>query len=306
MSDVNLAGVDLNLLVVVDAVLETCSATRAAARLHVTQSAVSNALRRARELFGDPLVVRSGHGFVRTPTGEALAPRLRAVLGEVGDLLEQRTAFDASTCGRRFTVACTDAISIVVIPRLLPLFEAALPRASLRVVSLDHLAATGGLERADVDVLIGAPPLTPAGCEEQLLFEDEYMAVVRADHPQVGRRLSLDRYAGLAHAELALFGEPEDRVGRALAAVGRARRIVVCVPHIAALPALVLASDCVATLTRTMARSFAAIARVRMLSLPIELPALSVRQIWHHRTHGDPGAVLLRQLVTRATARLGS
>src|SRR5688572_27548955 len=94
MNDVNLSSIDLNLLVVVDAVLETRSATRAAARLHVTQSAVSNALRRARELFGDPLLVRTGRGLCPTPMAEALAPRLHDALTHLRGLLGADARFD--------------------------------------------------------------------------------------------------------------------------------------------------------------------------------------------------------------------
>jgi DNA-binding transcriptional LysR family regulator len=303
MKEPNLGAMDLNLLLVVDAVLRERSATRAAARLHVTQSAVSNALRRARALFGDPLVVRTGRGFATTPRADAIAPRLRAILQEVRGVLGDASSFRPETSTRRFTIAATDAVGMVVLPALLPLFEARLPRAQLRLVTIDHVIASGGLEHAAVDLLIGVPPVIAASCEAEDLFEDPMVAVVRADHPSVGQRLTLATYARLPHAELALFGEPEDRVDRALAARGLRRQVQVTVPHIAGLPFLVAGSDRVATLISSVARTFAGLLELRVLTPPVELAALVVRQIWHRRFGDDPGHRLLRELVRAAVHR---
>lgn len=302
--ETNLSNIDLNLLVVVDAVLETRSATRAAARLHVTQSAVSNALRRARELFDDPLVVRSGRGLTPTPMAEALAPRLRDALVSLRGLLGGDARFDPATSTRRFQIACSDAVGIVLLPRLLALFQAHLPNALLQAVTLDQMLGVGGLAYANIDLLIGAPPSTPPGCDEQLLFEDPMVAIVRSGHPGVARRLSLARYTALDHAELALFGEPDDRVDRALALHGRTRRIAVAAPHIAMLPALVAGSDCVATVTRTCVKLFATSMSLQMFKPPIELEPIRIRQFWHRRVANDPGTTLLRALVFEAAAGL--
>src|SRR5688572_5404829 len=124
---VNLSSVDLNLLVTLDAVLSTRSATVAASRLHLTQSAVSNALRRARALFGDALVIRNGSGFSLTPRAEALAPDLRAALDQMRRLL----AGDASA-PRWLSIACLDAVGIALLPGLLLLLEERLPGTRLR------------------------------------------------------------------------------------------------------------------------------------------------------------------------------
>lgn len=296
ITNVNLSAVDLNLLVIVDAVLETRSATKAAARLHVTQSAVSNALRRARELFDDPLVVRSGRGLSPTPMAEALAVPLRDTLAQLRGLLGD-VRFDPTTTTRRFTIASSDAVGLVLVPKLLRLFAARLPNATLKMITLDRMFELGGLAHANVDLLIGAPPTTPTGCHEQLLFEDTMVAIVRKRHPGVARRLTLARYCALPHAELALFGEPDERVDRALARLGRARRIATAVPHIAMLPALVANSDCVATVTRSIVELFRPSLPLQVFRPPVELEPLRIRQIWHGRVADDPGTALLRELV---------
>ncbi|MCX4240372.1 LysR family transcriptional regulator [Paraliomyxa miuraensis] len=296
----NLSNLDLNLLVVLEAVLEERSATLAAARLHLTQSAVSNALGRARAVFEDPLVIRNGRGFVLTPRAEALLPRLRGVLEEVRSLVGNDASSRPETTTRCFTIACADAVGAVVFPRLLPRFEARFPRATLRSVTLDRLMTQGGLERADIDLLVGIPPDVPAGCEAEDLFEDRMVAIVRADHPEVGRSLRLETYARLPHAELALFGEPEDRVDRALATHGLRRHVQVMVPHITTLPLLVAGSDRVATVMECVARAHEPRAALRILEPPVELAPLVVRLLWHRRTSDDEGCRLLRALVHEA------
>src|ERR1700755_979952 len=116
MPAVNLGAIDLNLLVVLDAVLRERSATKAAAKLHVTQSAVSNALRRLRAIFNDALVVRTAYGFIPTPRAEALAPSLAALLRDTERLFATPEAAQARP--RTFTIACTDAIGISLIPKI--------------------------------------------------------------------------------------------------------------------------------------------------------------------------------------------
>jgi len=301
MNDVNLSTLDLNLLVVVDAVLEERSATLAGARLHITQSAVSSSLRRARAVFGDPLVVRNGRGFALTPRAEALVPRLRSVLEDVRTIFGSDASMGPLTT-RCFTIACTDAAACVVLPKLLPRFTARLPHATLRTITLDRLFATG-LERADVDLLIGIPPRVPPGCDAEVLFEDPMVVIARADHPAIGRRLRLDTYAELPHVELALFDEPDDRVDRALAARDLRRRIEVIVPHINTLPFLVAGSDRIATVMLSVARSFAEPFGLRVLEPPLGLAPLVVKQIWHRRRAEDPGGRVLRELVRSVTAR---
>jgi DNA-binding transcriptional LysR family regulator len=299
MTPVNISSVDLNLLTVVQAILQERSATRAAARLHVTQSAVSNSLRRARELFQDPLVVRTGRGFALTPRGDTLLPELQAILDGVARLLGQELSFHPESSTRRFTIACTDAIGAVMLPRLLPAFQARLPNAALRVVTIDRVVAAG-FERGDFDLLVGMPPSVPAGCEAEVIGRDAMVAIVRADHPGVGRRLDLATYARLPHAELALFGEPESLVDRALAERGLRRCIRVTVPYLAAIPELVASSDLIATTVASMAERLAGPLGLRVLAPPVKLAPLEVRQVWHRRAARDPGSRLLRELVRAA------
>jgi DNA-binding transcriptional LysR family regulator len=294
ISSVNLGSIDLNLLVTLDAVLSTRSATVAASRLHITQSAVSNALRRARALFGDALVVRKGSGFSLTPRADALAPALRAALDE----LRRLVAGDAHA-PRWVSIACLDAVAIALLPGLLPRIAARLPGTRLRTLTPEHVHSVG-LERSDVDLIVGAPPEPPRGCEAEALFEDPMVVIAARRHPAIKSRLSLEAYARLQHAELGLFGEPEDRVDRALAALGRSRRIEVVVPHLTALPFLVAGSERLATVTRSVAQRFAGPLDLALYRPPIALPPVIVKMVWHRRRAADPTHLALRELVRTA------
>jgi DNA-binding transcriptional LysR family regulator len=298
---VNLATVDLNLLVVLDAVLHERSATKAAAKLHVTQSAVSNALRRLRTLFDDALVVRTAYGFVPTPRAETLAPSLRALLAETQKLLSSSDRPHAQL-PRSFTLACTDAIGVSLVPSLFRELGRQLPLARLRVVTIERELSNHGLASGEVDLLIGIPPSLPAGCEGEPIYEEHIVCVVRRDHPTVRAKLSLDQYASLSHVEVALFGEPDDRVDRALSRAGRARSIALTVPHFSSVPFAIATSDCVAALGRSIALAYARPLGLRILNPPVELPRLQIKQVWHRRVAQDAGVTQLRALIRKVAA----
>lgn len=300
MTDVNLANVDLNLLVVLDAVLSERSATKAAAKLHVTQSAVSNALRRLRTLFDDELVVRTAYGFIPTPRADTLAPSLRALLTETEKLLSASESHTKRA--RTFTVACTDAISVSLVPGLRRELERQLPLARLRVVTIERELSHQGLATGDVDLLIGIPPALPTGCEGEGVYEEHIVCVIRRDHPTVRTKLSLDRYTSLPHIEVALFGEPDDRVDRALARVGRSRTIALTVPHFSSVPFAVATSNCVAALGARLSVAFAKPLGLRILTPPVELPRLQIQQVWHRRASHDPGVILLRKMARKVAS----
>jgi len=299
ITPVNLASVDLNLLVVLDAVLSARSATQAASRMHVTQSAVSNALKRARVLFDDALVVRRGNGFSLTPKAEALAPQLRSVLEHVQHML----AGGENPASRRVTIACLDAISIAFAPQLLPLMREQLPETHLRMLTPDYVQLIG-LEHADVDLVIGAPLHLPRGCEAEELYEDPMVVIAAANHPKIKARLSVEIYASLPHVELGLFGEAEDRVDRALASLALSRKTEVVVPHLAALPFLVSESERIATVTRSVALRFARPLGLRLHRPPLPLPPVVVKMLWHRRRAADPIHLQLRNLVRDAAQQI--
>src|SRR4051812_44696496 len=154
LTNVNLSAIDLNLLVVLDAVLAERSVARAAKRLHVTPPAISNALARLRGALGDPIVTRSGRGIVPTPRALQLGPAVARALRDI-DAAIHGAAFDPRTAEVVLTLAVADAGQLARLPALTGLVTATLPRARLRVVSVDTMIALGGLAGTEVDAAIG-------------------------------------------------------------------------------------------------------------------------------------------------------
>jgi DNA-binding transcriptional LysR family regulator len=303
MLDVNLGSVDLNLLHVLATVLEERSATRAAQRLHVTQSAVSNALRRARDLFGDPLVVRRPHGLEPTPRALAMLPGLRVWAEGARRLLVEPPSFDPGLSTGTFRVACSDAVAATLLQPILRLLVERAPGVRLRMLSLERVVARDGLARGDVDLLIGVPPVLAEGLEAELVYRDAMECIVRADHPKVRTRLSLDAFASLPHVDLALFDTVDDTIDRALSKHGRTRTVQLALPHFSSVPLAVAATNCVATLSSRLARAFAQRLPLRVLEPPVALEPIEIRQVWHRRSEIDGSLRFLREVV-RDAARL--
>ncbi len=300
MRSANLGSVDLNLLHVLATVLEERSATRAAKRLHVTQSAVSNALRRLRELFGDQLVVRRPHGLEPTPRALALLPRLREWADDTRGLLGDPPAFDPQRSTRTFRIACSDAVATALLQPILRLMRERCPAARLRLLTLDRALPEDGLARGQVDLLVGMPPVLPEGHDAELVYRDPMESIVRTGHPAVRSRLTLDAFTRLPHVDVALFDDVNDAIDKALAKHGRVRVVQVALPHFSSVPLAVAETDCVATLSSRLARAAAARLPLRVLKPPVALEPVEVRQVWHRRFSTDDAVLFLRELVRDA------
>ena len=305
----NTAATDLNRLLVLDTVLRERSVSRAAAVLHVTPSAVSNALARLRESFGDPLLVRDGRHLVLTPRAVALAPQLAAAVAAVARVVEAQADFDPARTTRTFTVACSDAEQISEVPRLAAAFARNLPCATLRVISVEQLEARGGLASTDVDAVIGPALHTSRDIHTSDLYEDEGVLVVRKGHPQARRRMSVEQFNALRQIDILLaLGGPglgHRVVEEFFASHGLRRDIAITVPSFAAAAAIASRTDWVAGMPRRMADVF--LAQMPLVRVAMPVPALKFRiQLWwHERTHTDSGARFFRSLITDAVQKAG-
>ena len=305
----NLASLDLNRLLVLHAVISERSVTRAAAALHVTPSAVSNALARLRATFDDPLLVRSGRGLALTPRAAALAPRLADAVSAMARVVEEPANFEPARTTRTFVLACSDSEQISEVPRIAAAFSRTLPNASLRVMSVDQLEARGGLAAGDVDAAI-APASTPArDLHASDLYQEEGVLVVRKGHPQVRGRMSKSEFNALRHVDILLaLGGPgigHRIVEEFFASHGLHRDIAITVPSFAAAAAIAAETDWVAGMPRRMANVFLRQMTLAVVKMPI--PSLSFRMqlVWHERTHADPGARVFRALVLASLRKGG-
>ena len=298
ITTVNIEQIDLNLLPVLHAVLSERSATGAAKRLHVTQSAVSNALARLRHALGDPLLVRSARGLVPTPRALALQPGLEQIMRSLRSLVSERDAFDPSTTTREFTLACADYCTTILGARLLVLLRTRAPAARLRFLPLEQLAGSDGLS-SNIDVHLGMPPRVPSGCRSATLFEDDFICMLKADG-KAPKKLKLQEYLQAKHIRVSVLNSTSDAIDRALAKRRVSREIALTVPHFSVVPLMVEHGGYIATLSRRLAETQTPLFEIKLCEPPFSLGKRSTRMLWHERSEADPGAQFFRDLVREA------
>jgi DNA-binding transcriptional LysR family regulator len=301
-----LAHVDLNLVLALDALLAERHVTRAASRLGITQSAASHALARLRDLLDDPILVRGPRGtMIPTPRASALAPAVHRILVDLAAVLRGDAAFDPATARRTFHLGTSDYVELVLMPRLVERLGRTAPGIDLFLHTLaDH--GDESLAAGALDVVVGPPrgAARPAGSYEKVLFDESFTCIVRAKHPLADAKLTLPRYCAASHVLVAPRGTPGSLVDDALAAVGRTRRIAVAVPHFLVVPHLVANSDLVATLATRVASTFADALGLVQLAPPLALPKFQIAVAWHERNHDDPPHRWLREQLIAVAAEL--
>jgi DNA-binding transcriptional LysR family regulator len=294
---VSIEAIDLNLLLVLHTVLDERNVARAAARLHVTPSAVSNALARLRGAIGDPLITRSGRGIVPTPRAIEIAPAIARGLHELETAI-RRVPFDAANCTRTFTLALADVGQITWLPRIALQMRKAMPRAHLRIIGIDSLVALGDLTSSEVDLHIGVRG-AGAGMHAEPLFEERTVLVARRGHRVLGKRLSQSAIGALQHVRVDMVPgrNARDPIAEAYARAGIERVVALTVPSFTAAAAVVAATDLVTTLPESL---LAVHATLRAVSVPVPTRAVEIALCWHDRTDTDPAATAFRALVRTA------
>ncbi|MGN7781235.1 LysR family transcriptional regulator [Mycolicibacterium sp. 22603] len=293
----NLAGVDLNLLVVLQAVLEERSATKAATRLHLTQPAVSNALARLRVLLGDPLVVRSGRGLTPTPAALAIQPRLDAALQLVEGIVRDLDDFDLSTTTREWVMAFADLYGPLVLPGLDRLLQQRAPRSRIRVAPLERISVVDALATGEIDLYLGIPTTIPSAWHSEPAFVDDIVGVMSARSPHAGTPMTLERFVDLPHAHVQISPGRGREIDDALGRMGHARHILFTVSQYSSLFPIVENGRCIAVAPRRLARHHAQHSQITIFELPLTLPSYEVRLFWHERVDNDPGISALRAIL---------
>jgi len=295
---VNIAGLNLNLLPVLDALLAERSVSRAGARLGLSQPAVSNALGQLRALFKDPLLVRKASGMVPTERALALAGPLRAALLGIEQGLEPPAAFDPATAKRDFTIMTNDFVAYAMLPRLLARLQHEAPGVHLQLRSwAQPTVVPPDLARGDADLVLGFDRGLPSGHRSARLFDDRFAFVARKGHPLVRGKVTLATYTKLAH--VLVSDEPNARgvMDDVLAERGLTRNVALRVSHFLLVPPIVATTDLVAALSEIVARAMAPALPLQVLKMPIPAPTAPVHVVWHERTAASPAHAWLRGVV---------
>jgi DNA-binding transcriptional LysR family regulator len=296
---------DLNLLVALDALLTERSITRAGKRVYLTQSAMSGALARLREYFGDELLVQVGRRMVPTPLGESLAGPVRDILLQVQQTLQARPAFDPATSNRRFSIMLSDYVASVLMVDFVRHLSRIAPGVQIEMVSNDMEAPTEALERGDVDLMIMPSQYLAADHPSQPLFDDNYVCIVSADHPEVGETLSTEQYLALGHVMVHFNRGRNPSVDEwVVGRLGLARRIEVVAINFSSVAAFVVGTRRVATLQGRLARRFAKLTPIKVLPCPVDIPPLREAMQWHQQFERDPGLAWLRSELQTVAGRM--
>lgn len=289
-----LEGVDLNLLVVLDALLTEPTVTRAARRLGLSQSATSHGLARLRHLLHDPVLVRTPNGMAPTERARALAPQVRAILEQTERALRPLPAFDPRTHEATFRLGLDDATQAGVLPRLAEALAARAPTVRIVSIAIPPAELGDALGSGRLDAAISLAPDTQRGIHSEPLLRYQSVCLVRRGHPLLAEKLTLAGYLAAGHVVIATPGSSDADVERALDRRRRVRRVVVSTSSPLAVPGIVSRTDLVATVPD---RILPLLDRRQPLVVhrpPLALPSTTVCLLWHERTAHDAAMAFLR------------
>jgi DNA-binding transcriptional LysR family regulator len=289
--------IDLNLFTVFDAIYREGGITPASKRLHLSQSAVSHALARLREVLDDPLFERRGNEMIPTPRARTLATTIGSSLGSLEQMLQRAGKFDPLTSERSFAVAAREAQEPTFLPALSDRLRREAPLVDVASVRIDRRDLEEDLQSGELDVAIDVALPLSADVRRERLRADALMVVARADHPVVQGSLSLETYLALEHVLVTgrrRGGGYEDlELGRH----GWSRRIRARCQQHAAANDLVSRSDWLVTMSRGHADLVNRHSTNQVLPFPLEIPPLELFLYWHANVDEDPASRWFRQLM---------
>lgn len=298
MKSINLASVDLNLLVAFEAIFEEKSVTAAAGRLHLGQPAMSAALGRLRSLFDDELFIRMGRHMQPTAKALTLAPEIAAALNQIRHTLESNPSFDPTTSEHSFTIAGSDYISSVILPKLLNHCQQTAPGIDLRLISFEKNEIVSLLEQQTIAIALGTVQSPLRQTSQIPLMEEHFVGICRPGHPAIADPpLSLETFATFPQALFTLRRDETGAVDKVLAQHQLQRRIVLTTPYLLTLPTIIAASDIVAVVPSRIAYQFEAQGAIAVFDLPLALPPWSVSMIWSKLSDQDQACRWLRTTV---------
>lgn len=292
----NIAALDLNLLVVLEALLGERSVTRAAQRIGLSQPAVSNALARLRTLLDDPLLVRTAGGMEPTPRALELEQPIQHALDTIRRALSAAIAFEPERSAFTFRVQSADNLELSLLPRLLEQLDRSAPLVDITVTRVGT-TTEDDLRSGRIDLYVGSWFNIPAGLKHHLLRHEKFACIARKGHPKIKSRLSLEAYGAAGH----VLVDNDDRPGAVLDTVlsdkGLGRRVALRTPHFLVAPLVVARTDLIATLPRGVATAFAQFLPLNVYAPPLDAPGFPVSMVWHPRTHEQAPHRWLRQLI---------
>lgn len=300
-------GLDIRLLRTLQILLHECSVSRTAAILGQSQPAVSLALKRLREIIGDPLLVRSGARLVPTERGLEMGARIERVLAEIDGMVIEDRPFDPATEERAIRIHAVNCLGIFFMPRIVEMLRREAPGMQVDFCGTQNEREIfNELESGTIDLVIGNWPLPRESLRFAPLLETDMVLVMRQDHPMAGRgRLSLEDYLQLDHLSPTPYISAEiSPVDGRLAQLDKKRHIALTVPEFALVPPMLARTDLVFTSSRPFAEQMAAVMPFALVDAPADFDTMKFYMLWHDRAQHSACNRWLRGLVRRVASEL--
>jgi DNA-binding transcriptional LysR family regulator len=295
---------DLNLLLVLDVIATEGSVTRAASRLHLSQAAISNCLRRLREHFDDSLVVPNKGRMTLTPFGAQIMDEVRDLVSRAQLLADTRLEFQPSKSSRRFAISMTDQTATVVMGPIIRRLDDEAPGMG---IELRPIASnpTGALDKGDLDFVVDRPGQMPTRFPFQMLYRDQYVCIAWSGHKPPGSTIGLEEYKDSGHV-LHRPVRDDDTSGTFAGTIASlAKRILVASPFLGALPYMVVGTSLLACVHRRLAERAALELPITIMPLPFDFPEVTPCAYWSPAREGDPAHAWLRGVLRDVAESLG-
>jgi DNA-binding transcriptional LysR family regulator len=297
-------SIDIRLLSVFDEIYKTRSVTAAASALDLGQPAVSVALGKLRQQFGDPLFVRTSKGMEPTPFGDGLVRPVRAALESLDQVMGHRNRFEPASSARTFRICMTDISQLVLLPKLWETLRQQAPNIHIEILPLTTDIAKL-LESGEADLALGFMPQLEAGFYQNLLFNQTFVCMVSAHHPRIRDELTLQHFATEDHAVISSSGSAPLLIDQEIARLGLKRRITLKIPNFIGAALVVEHTDLIITIPERLGQVLHGRGALRTFPVPFQLPQYEVKQHWHERYHNDPGTRWLRRLIASLLSENG-
>ena len=297
----NLRTIDLNLLTVFDTILSERSLTRASAKLHMSQPAMSNALARLRAALDDQLFIRTAQGMMPTPRAKQIAGPVRQALDLIQNGLREQGAFEFDSATRKFTSAISDYGEAVIMPRFVDWLGQGAPKIKGPIRPQLGRFIQAELREGAIDLAMDYFRIRGDEFHHVHAMDEHLVSMVRQDHPTIGDHLSLDDFITVPHVMLT---QDKPVVDTVLKAHGLTRNIALQVPHFLSMPLIVQKTNFICTLPKRMALVYADFFRTKVLKTPLDFPHIPIYFMWHQSVDGDPGHKWLRNALHELCQRL--
>lgn len=293
---INLAAIDLNLLVVFDALMTEQHVTRAADKLGLSQPATSNALARLRSVFNDALFVRTSTGMQPTPKAQALAEPIQHVLLQIQATLNSSSEFDPQTSDQIFTIGTTDYGEFILLPNLMAQLQTIAPHVRIQVWAAERPQLIKLLDDGQLDLALGVFPDCASWQAKQVLFQEQFVGVARKNHPMLTEPITLASYLAVHHLLVSTHqGDLFGWIDQVLAQQNLKRQVTIAVPHFLVVPSILAQTDLVATLAKRVAQVCTEMLNLQVFPLPFEGGGFEMSLLWHRKNADDLAHQWFRQ-----------